>query len=331
MTAPISVGDQSGSVAVSFVIPALNEAHHLPATLRALKDHVPSAISYEVIVVDNGSTDGTEQAAAAGGAAKVLRSLGSPGAARNVGVAQASGTILVFLDADVLITPEWKAAIESKLAMLRDAPRTVTGSWVSIPPEASWIEECWFGPLEHRAHRHVNSGHMIISRAFFAELGGFDATLRSGEDWDLSRRAIAAGGRLVPDQELRVIHVGYPRTLRKFFSRELWHGAGDVRSFRAWIRSPVAVVASAWLLSFAVLLVALLRGSLSTTLVAALFAAGTPAAAAWRTFRGNGVKTLAVNTFLFGVYFAARALAVLSPSISGAHGTRGAQRGTRSA
>jgi rSAM/selenodomain-associated transferase 2 len=107
------------------VIPALNEARSLPATLDALAAHAPDA---EVVVVDAGSTDGTLDAAR--GHASDVRlvapgGLLTRGAAMNAGAAAATGDVLWFLHADTAPGPDHPAGIRRAL---RD-PKVVGGAF----------------------------------------------------------------------------------------------------------------------------------------------------------------------------------------------------------
>jgi len=86
---------------VSLIIPALNEA----ASLGRLLDEVPSGLLYQLIVVDNGSTDGTAEVARASGAQVIAEPRHGYGFACAAGAASANGDILVFMDGDGSFMP----------------------------------------------------------------------------------------------------------------------------------------------------------------------------------------------------------------------------------
>ncbi|MBA2242959.1 MAG: glycosyltransferase [Chthoniobacterales bacterium] len=91
---------------LSFIVPAHNEEHELPETLRAIRHAAEGcAHSYEVIVVDDASTDATAEIAKRFGAKVVPVCRRQIAAARNAGARVASGEILFFVDADTHITP----------------------------------------------------------------------------------------------------------------------------------------------------------------------------------------------------------------------------------
>ena len=131
---------------VSVLIPAHNEADWLPACLDALCAADPVAGPVEVIVVANGCTDDTAELArrkapafeARGWALRVLElAQGSKLGALNAGEAAARGAVLLYLDADVLVSPPLLAQLAEALA--EDAPRyasgmpqvTTSGDWVT--------------------------------------------------------------------------------------------------------------------------------------------------------------------------------------------------------
>src|SRR5205085_9617055 len=86
---------------ISIVIPAYNEEALLAPTVRAVRESADATgVPYEVIVVDDGSTDRTAEIARAHGARVVSVELRQIGAARNAGVKAAAGDLLIFVDAD---------------------------------------------------------------------------------------------------------------------------------------------------------------------------------------------------------------------------------------
>lgn len=101
----------------SVIIPARNEEGYVAAGVRALQHQTVPRESYEVIVVDNNSTDRTTVVAGGAGADKVVfeKILGT-NIARQRGVSESTGEILAFLDADSVPPPDWLENIERGLS-----------------------------------------------------------------------------------------------------------------------------------------------------------------------------------------------------------------------
>jgi len=246
---------------VSVVIPARNEARHVGNALRSVSEALSGRFAYEVLVADHGSSDATVEMAERGGARVVpaVEGMDTIGALRNLAAAEARGAILLFLDADVTVAPDWGERLREIRDQLEPVGTLVTGSVCRVPEPASWIERTWFSKRLDRP-THLGSGHMVMSRAFFEELGGFDPGLSTGEDFELCQRARAAGGRIVLDPRLVAVHHGFPSTLSSFARREIWHGRGDATSIASVLGSKVALAASAFAALHAFVLLALVAG-----------------------------------------------------------------------
>ncbi|GAB3912817.1 hypothetical protein GCM10011575_21980 [Microlunatus endophyticus] len=108
-------GGAALSIRFSVVIPARNEVALLPATLRGL-DQQDFAGAYEVIVVDNGSTDQTAEVARAGGVRVVTEPRRGVCQARQTGTLAARGEIIVSTDADTVHRPDWLRRIDQHYA-----------------------------------------------------------------------------------------------------------------------------------------------------------------------------------------------------------------------
>lgn len=294
--------------ALSIIIPTFNEERFIGRQLVELRNHTRK-LPVEIIVVDNGSRDRSMEIARQAGADIVIAEEGTVAAVRNAGARRASADVLVFLDADVFPTAAWAERLGAIVDHLRQSPRTMTGSWVSVPQDCSWIERYWFRPLEQRQNSHINSGHMIISAELFKELGGFDPSLKTGEDFDISMRARAAGAKIIDDKSLIVIHEGYPKVLREFVRREIWHGLGDCQSLRGFLGSKVAVLGFlllhmqvvGWALS-------LLRQDLLWGGSATGVALAASLAASLHRYQGADLPTRITTTFLYFCYFVARGI-----------------------
>lgn len=244
---------------VSFIIPTLNERLHIASTISTIRRNL-SNISHEIIVVDNGSDDGTFEIAMQC-ADKVFRhETATIGGLRNIGAAESSGRILVFNDADVLISETWQTEF-SQLRKSLLSEQVIVGGSLDAPPDDGLLFRGWFGPVLAEKSSglvsYVGTGHMVLSRELFFNCGSFDETLLTGEDFDFCQRARKVGARVIFNHNLKTIHLGYPKSFKAFFKRELWHGKGDFQSFGTFFTSRVALFASAMLVAHFGLLLSL--------------------------------------------------------------------------
>jgi glycosyltransferase involved in cell wall biosynthesis len=291
---------------VTVVIPTFNEERFIARQLKELR-RCTSAMPVRIIVADNNSSDRTVELARSSGADDVTSATGTVAAVRNAGAELGQGSVLIFMDADVFPTEQWARRVPAVVASIVADPLLVTGSWVAVPANMTWIEKYWFKPLERHSNNHINSGHLIVSRELFVRLKGFDEHLRTGEDFDFSVRARSLGARIVDDPTLKVIHEGYPKNLGEFVRREIWHGAGDCRNVRTLFSSKVAIVGLA---VFHLLLVALLLAiyfrSLRWLLAGVGFSFVVGGLASFIRYRRADFRTRLINAFLYSAYFTAR-------------------------
>lgn len=204
----------------SIVIPAFNEAFLTQVCLLSLAS--ADLRGAEVIVVDNGSSDGTPELLrawqAAGPHRIAVRSDENLGFARgcNLGASKASGDVLVFLNNDTFVMPDWLPRL---LAPFADPSVQITGSRLLYPSgrvQHAGVVFITEGPghafaglpgdsplvLEQREYQAVTGAALAIRRQTFERAGGFDTSyLNSYEDADLCLKVHAAGGRIlyVPD------------------------------------------------------------------------------------------------------------------------------------
>ena len=295
---------------LSFVIPALNEVTYIWRTLGSIRNVVPDGLDWEAIVCDHGSGDGTQEIARGAGARVIEHRAGTIGALRNRGAAEATGDVLVFLDADVELTDAWGVRIADALAELEADPHRVTGSHVMPPPNGSWLERHWFANLvESEASAHVGSAHLIIARSYFEALGGFNERLETGEDYEMCARAVERGSELVNDRRLRVLHHDFPRTLLEFVRREFWHGRGGFASWAMIRRSPTALATIGFsALHLAAALAVVKRSPWAIIPVAGI--AGLCVASSAHRFRHTPLTSIAINGVVFYFYYFGRSLAL---------------------
>jgi len=219
---------------VSVVIPTHNRPDVLPSVLESLRCQTLSAAEYEIVVVDDGSTPPAVLPEEAETPQMTLirlegveRSL-----ARNTGAAAARGELLVFIDDDIIVPPDF---LEAHLRAYREWPDVIASGKVVLPEAAAAAP---FGRFRKALEEGNDSlprglmkspsacaaGNMSIARSTFAEIGGFDPALTSGEDQDLALRHTARGGRLAYLPEAAALHRDRAMDVRGYCRR---HEAGS--------------------------------------------------------------------------------------------------------
>jgi len=307
---------------ISFVLPVLNEEDHIVDCIESIRQQMrDKSLTFEFIIVDDASVDRSADYARAnirtqhqsredGDQKDVLFLLNNkeyPSVVRNIGAGLSRGKVLVFLDADVVVTDQWGDNI---LDVYKDAlnHRMITGSTVSIPDNPTWIETTWFEPATKLARKYINTGHLIVSRKLFTELNKFNESLETGEDTDFSNRAREADIDVVVNQDLKVVHLGYPQTFKAFFKRERWHGRGNFVS-KETMKSKMAQVVIATAFYLTLMLVGVIFQTWAIFWIGAFFFFGTAFAFALQRYKTIFTFKLIPATALSSTVFLGRIMA----------------------
>ncbi len=187
----------------SVIIPAYNASDVLPRCLRALEHQTIPQDQYEVIVIDDGSTDDTAKQARAGGARVLTVKHVGPAAARNVGAELARADIIVFTDADCEPTPDFMERILEPF----DAPVVSGARGVYRTQQKSLVARFIQLEYEERYQRiariaaergvvdALDTSYAAYRRDVFLDAGGFDARFLQAavEDHELSYRLAHEG------------------------------------------------------------------------------------------------------------------------------------------
>jgi glucosyl-dolichyl phosphate glucuronosyltransferase len=233
---------------LSVIICTYNRATNLARTLQAIAAQaIPRKIRWELIVVDNNSTDRT---------ADIVESYRSKipvpviylfekrqgkSVALNSGVERARGRVLVFTDDDVSPETHWLQNIYSSMEQnnLDGLGGKILLNWSSAPPRwlsserqllgrLAMVDFDSFSKIEPGAQRaRIYGANMAFKRDLFAEVGGFDPRLGPvgkkiypHEETDFVSRAVAKGKKLVYDPQVIVWHnIGRERMRKNYFRR----------------------------------------------------------------------------------------------------------------
>lgn len=206
---------------LSIVIPAHNEAAFLGATLDALRAGARLlGCPFEIVVVDDDSTDGTAAIAEEGGARVVSAKLRHIAAVRNAGAAAARGDRLVFVDADTLVPPATLRAAMDALS----GGAVAGGTHARLPDGEAWWARAGWAPFQWGmiVLRMPGGAFMFMTRAAFDAAGGFDERFFASEEIHLAR-ALRKTGRFV------MVHPPVTTSARKF------HVLGPAGILREWL------------------------------------------------------------------------------------------------
>lgn len=193
--------------AVSVVMPTYQRRDQVTKAVKAIAEQSLDQ-PFEIVVVSDGSTDGTEAALAALDLGVPLRVFtqdnGGPASARNRGVAEAQGELIAFVDDDLVASP---GMLQAHVDAHRDAgPNQVVIGPMLDPPEFDmqpWVR--WEQAMLRKQYdamdageysatpRQFYTGNASLHRAHLIEAGGFDTTFRRAEDVELAYRLDDAG------------------------------------------------------------------------------------------------------------------------------------------
>lgn len=219
-------------VDVSVIIPVKNGETYIDACLESIFNCNYPRDKYEVIVVDNGSTDSTVNIAKSRGVSVYKKPGVSISALRNYGAEMAQGTILAFTDVDCIVDESWMGAASG---YFKDEKVACFGSTPGIPANASWVQKTWYLNKEIRKDIQrvdwLESMNLFVKKDVFSKVGGFNERLETCEDVDLCYR-IGEKYHIVSDKRIKAIHLGEARTLNEFFKKEMWRGKGNLKGLK---------------------------------------------------------------------------------------------------
>jgi glycosyltransferase involved in cell wall biosynthesis len=202
---------------ISVIVPVWNDEKRIGQCIDALQRQTLRADLFEIIVVDNGSTDSTASVVARHPNIILLREP-QPGsyAARNRGLAHARGEYVAFTDADCIPQRDW---LEQGLNAVvgRTNIGVVAGRVAFCEPTGKYNRAClnYDRHISLRQEDYARAGRAITANWFsrksiLLEKGGFDTRMKSGADHELSRRVSKSGLQTLYLSKATVMHP--PRT-----------------------------------------------------------------------------------------------------------------------
>ena len=189
---------------ISVILPVYNMGRYVAEAVASIQAQRYEPL--EILLIDDGSTDDTPKVAARfGDAIRYIRKPnGGAASARNTGLQEARGEIIATLDADDQ-WPENKLALQVPRLLAADEPDVVSGRirYVELPG-ALMLDYRFEGPDQTVAHIHL--GAALYRRRAFDQVGGFDESLRVGDDQDWFLRARELGLKVVVMHEVTLLY-----------------------------------------------------------------------------------------------------------------------------
>lgn len=224
---------------ISVIIPSYNAENTIGKCLEALKKQSFSKRNYEIIVVDDASKDRTAEVVKKFKGVKLIRQKHrGPAAARNLGVKNSRGDVVLFTDSDCIPDKKW---IKNMAEPFKDKEIAgVSGTYKTLNKES--LLASFIGYEIKRRHEELEKKHYIDSigtfsgaykKDIFSKSGGFDASFStaSGEDPELSYRIVKAGYKLVFNPKAFVWHP-HPSSFKKYFKQQFWRGWWRVKTHK---------------------------------------------------------------------------------------------------
>ncbi len=216
----------------SVVIPVYNGAATLEACLRSLAHQSLPRDQYEIIVVDDGSTDDSARIAESAGARVVSQPNAGAPAARNVGIAAARGTWIAFTDSDCICARTW---LGSLLAAVERTPRAIgaagkTVGYHSQTPAARFVDLMGgldpIRSLQHPRFPFAPTSNAMYRRDCLEQIGGFDTRYATYDACDLHTRVLRAfDAPFVYEPRALVMH-RHRTTWRAYWRQQFSYGVG---------------------------------------------------------------------------------------------------------
>lgn len=212
---------------ISVIVPARNAEKMLESCLQALihQQGLYFGQDYEVIVVDDGSSDGTAQVAQETGVKLITIAHHGPAAARNAGARVANGQILAYTDADCIAAPTWlldlshpfyTSDIVGVKGVYRTSQQELIARFVQLEYEYKYVRMRKLAYIDF-----IDTNNAAYRTDIFLENGGFDESfpVPSVEDQEFSFRLARKGYHMIFEPQACVFHQ-HDRTLLEYLSRK---------------------------------------------------------------------------------------------------------------
>lgn len=222
----------------SIIIPAYNEERYVGCCLQSLLQLRYDPNEFEVILIDNGSTDKTVEIATSYSTVVVLQKRDCHvGAVRNHGAKFAKGEYLCFIDADCLVDEDW---LDNCDRLIESNEQATFGGRIKLNSESTWVERAWLLGEKKEAveDKDLLGSCTVVRKGIFEEVGGFNEEVTSGEDTQLSKDIRRKGYVVKIKPDIDVVHMGNAKTIMEFYRRQRWHGSSYLSNYAESIKDP---------------------------------------------------------------------------------------------
>lgn len=207
------------TIQTSVIIPVYNESKTIPNSIEALESQTFPHSNFEILFIDNGSTDGSysklnRTASKSNLNIKALRHpIGGSYSARNRGIKESNGEVLAFIDGDCIPHNKWiergfsrvkktKGILAGKISLVfnHDPP----GLWEFISAARNYRQELYTS--ESGLTSFAATGNLFVHKKIFEKYGTFTEELKSGGDAEFGNRITSKGGSIDYSEDLIVYH-----------------------------------------------------------------------------------------------------------------------------
>lgn len=214
---------------ISVIIPSYNSEDTICLLVESLFFQ-KTQFSYEIIVVDNESSDRTLEkiSNSCKNYPVSLKIVNQPrgvtiSVVRNYGASIADGMVLAFIDSDCVPPNDW---IQKGMLLLKasDEPALLAGG-CAPPPNGTWVERSWHSTRagHNEGSIFVHGANLFITKSLFMKARGFNEALSTCEDYDLGQR-VSISNKILQASDFTVTHYGEANTIIKKIKKERWYG-----------------------------------------------------------------------------------------------------------
>lgn len=214
----------------SVIVPAYNAARTINKCLDALQRQSIPKENYEIIVVDDGSTDTTPDLIRPYPVQYLRQANQGPATARNKGAQEANGEIILFTDSDCVPEQDWieemikpfkNPEVVAVKGSYKTDQRTLTARFAQVEFEERFemLKKIEFIDM-------VDTYSAAYRKSVFFSLSGFDTSfpVANNEDTELSYKMSQAGHKMVFNPNAVVYHLGHPDSVKKYARLKFWRG-----------------------------------------------------------------------------------------------------------